>query len=185
MFTEALFIIVRTWKQPRCPSTDDWIKKCGTYMQWNIIQPWKGMHESVLMRWINLEPIIQWSKSEREKQMSHINIYMESRRMALMSLFAGQQWRCRHREKTCGHSWGRTRRGENWESSTEIYTLPYMKQISSGNLLHDTGSSNPVLCDYLEVWDAVRDGREILEGGGTCTPMVDSCWCMAEANTIL
>ena len=50
-----------------------------------------------------------------------------------------------------------------------------MKQISSRNLLHDTGSSNPVLCDYAEVWDAVGDGREVPEGGDTCTPMVDSC----------
>ena len=65
--------------------------------------------------------------------------------------------------------------GMNSESSIEIYTLPYVKQISSRNLLHDTGSSNPVLCDYVEVWDAVGDGREVPEGGDTCTPMVDSC----------
>ena len=35
---------IRTWKQPRCPLTDEWIKKCGTYTQWNIIQPQKGMN---------------------------------------------------------------------------------------------------------------------------------------------
>ena len=39
IFTAALFTIARTWKQPRCPSTDEWIKKCGTYTQWNITQP--------------------------------------------------------------------------------------------------------------------------------------------------
>ena len=39
LFTAALFTIARTWKQPRCPSTDEWIKKCGTYTQWNITQP--------------------------------------------------------------------------------------------------------------------------------------------------
>ena len=33
LFTAALFMIARTWKQPRCPSTDEWIKKCGTYTQ--------------------------------------------------------------------------------------------------------------------------------------------------------
>ena len=37
MFTAALFAIARTWKQPKCPSTDEWIKKM--YIQWNIIQP--------------------------------------------------------------------------------------------------------------------------------------------------
>ena len=31
MFTATLFIIARTWKQPRCPLTDEWIRSCGTY----------------------------------------------------------------------------------------------------------------------------------------------------------
>ena len=40
MFTEALFTIVRTWKQPKCPSTDEWIKKMWhIYIQGNITQP--------------------------------------------------------------------------------------------------------------------------------------------------
>ena len=38
LFIAALFTIARTWKQPRCPSTDEWIKKFGTYTQWNITQ---------------------------------------------------------------------------------------------------------------------------------------------------
>ena len=37
--TEALFTIAGTWKQPRCPLTDEWIRSCGTYTQWNITQP--------------------------------------------------------------------------------------------------------------------------------------------------
>ena len=39
LFIAALFKIAGTWKQCRCPSTDEWIKKCGTYTQWNITQP--------------------------------------------------------------------------------------------------------------------------------------------------
>ena len=35
-FIAALFTIARIWKQPSCPSIDEWIKKCGTYAQWNI-----------------------------------------------------------------------------------------------------------------------------------------------------
>ena len=35
----ALFMMVKTWKQQKCPSLDDWIKKCGTYIQWNNTQP--------------------------------------------------------------------------------------------------------------------------------------------------
>ena len=44
MFFAALFIIARTWKQPRCPSADEWIESCGTYMQWSITQPLKRIH---------------------------------------------------------------------------------------------------------------------------------------------
>ena len=38
VFMAALFTIARTWKQLRCPSTDEWIKNYGTYTQWNITQ---------------------------------------------------------------------------------------------------------------------------------------------------
>ena len=38
MFIAALFTTARTWKQPKCPSTDEWIR-CGTYIQWNVTQP--------------------------------------------------------------------------------------------------------------------------------------------------
>ena len=58
----------RTWKQPRCPSTHEWIKNLW-YM--NAMEYYSAIKrntlESVLMRWMNLKPIIEWSKSEREK----------------------------------------------------------------------------------------------------------------------
>ena len=38
LFVAALCTISRTWKQPRYPLTNEWIKKCGTYTQWNITQ---------------------------------------------------------------------------------------------------------------------------------------------------
>ena len=57
--------------------------------------------ESVLMRWMNLEPIKQSEESQKEKE--KYCICMESRRMALMNLFAMQKWRNRHREQTYGH----------------------------------------------------------------------------------
>ena len=65
----------------------------------------------------------------------------------------------------------------NKEISTEIYTLPYVKQRAGagGNLLYDKRSSNLVLCDYLEGWDGVGSGREIQEEGDICIIMADSC----------
>ena len=59
LFIAALFTITRTWKQPRWPSTDEWIKKLWyiyTVEYCSVIQ--RNTVESVLMRWMNLEPII-------------------------------------------------------------------------------------------------------------------------------
>jgi hypothetical protein len=41
MFIAALFTIAKLWKQPRCPTTDEQIRKCGIYTQWNFTQPWR------------------------------------------------------------------------------------------------------------------------------------------------
>ena len=68
MFTTALFIIARTWKQPRRPSADEWIRKLWyiyTMEYYSAIK--KNTFESVLMRWMNLEPIIQSEVSQKEK----------------------------------------------------------------------------------------------------------------------
>ena len=60
MFIETLFIIARTWKQPRCPLADKQIRKLWyiyTMEYYSAIK--KNVFESVLMRWMKLEPIIQ------------------------------------------------------------------------------------------------------------------------------
>jgi hypothetical protein len=44
MFIVSLFIIARSWKEHRCPSTEEWIKKCGTFTQWGTTQLLKGMN---------------------------------------------------------------------------------------------------------------------------------------------
>ena len=64
----ALFTIARTWEQPRCPSTDEWIKKLWyiyTMEYYSSIK--RNTSESVLMRWMNLEPTIQSEVSLKEK----------------------------------------------------------------------------------------------------------------------
>ena len=68
MFTATLFIIARTWKQPRCPSSDEWIRKLWyiyTMEYYSAIK--KNTFEAVLMRWMKLEPIIQSEVSQKEK----------------------------------------------------------------------------------------------------------------------
>ena len=68
MVMAVLFIIARTWKQPRCPSADEWIKKLwyiSTMEYHSAIK--KNAFESVLMRWMKLEPVIQSEVSQRGK----------------------------------------------------------------------------------------------------------------------
>ena len=60
MFIAALFTIARTLKQHRCPSTDEWIEKLryiSTMEYYSAIK--RKAFQSVLMRWMNMEPIIQ------------------------------------------------------------------------------------------------------------------------------
>ena len=68
MFITAQFTIARTWKQPRCPSRDEWIRLWYIYIHEYFSPIKRHALESVLMMWINLEPIIQ-------REVSHTNIY--------------------------------------------------------------------------------------------------------------
>ena len=68
MFTAALFTIARTWKQPRRPLADEWIRKLWyiyTKEYYSAIK--QNALESVLMRWMSLEPIIQSEVSQKKK----------------------------------------------------------------------------------------------------------------------
>ena len=77
MFVATLVTIPRIWKQPRCPSTDEWIKKLWyiyTIEYHSAIK--RNAFESVLMRWINIEPIIQNEVSQKEKDKYRILMHI-------------------------------------------------------------------------------------------------------------
>ena len=66
MFTATPFRTSRTWKQPRCPSTDEKkMRYIYTKEYYSAIK--RNTLESVLMRWMNLEPIIKSEVSQKEK----------------------------------------------------------------------------------------------------------------------
>ena len=79
VFITALFTIARTWKQPKCPFADEWIRKL-----WHIytMEYYSAVRhnalESVLMRWTKLEPIIQTEVSQKKKKkpIQYINVYI-------------------------------------------------------------------------------------------------------------
>ena len=68
MFTPALFTVARTWKQPRCPSADEWTRKLWCIHTVEYYSATKrNASETVLMRWMNLELNIQSEASQKEK----------------------------------------------------------------------------------------------------------------------
>ena len=76
--------------------------------------------------------------------------------MVLMDLFAGQKYRHRCREQPCGPGWGEEESGLSWEIGIDIYSLPCVKQVTSGKLPCSRGSS---------AWCSVMTSREGGVGG--------------------
>ena len=78
MFTAALFTIARTWKQPKCPSTEEWIKKMW-YI--HIMEYYSAIKRneigSSVETWMDLETVIQSEVCQKEKNKYRIfNAYM-------------------------------------------------------------------------------------------------------------
>ena len=118
-----LFIIARTWKQPRCPSADEWVRKLW-YIYTMEYDPAikKNASESVLTRWMKLEPIIQ-SEISQEYQYSIQFIYMKFRKMVTKTLYV--RWQKRHREIYRTVFWTRGR-GRGWDDLGEWHRNMYI-----------------------------------------------------------
>ena len=79
MFIAVLFTIARTWKQPKCPSTDEWIKKMWhiyTMEHYSAIE--RNEIELFVVRWMDLESVIQNEVRKRKTNTIWYHIYMES-----------------------------------------------------------------------------------------------------------
>ena len=78
MFIAALFTIARTWKQPKCPSSDEWIKRMWhihTMEYYSAIK--RNEMEVFVVKWMELESVIQSEVSQKEKkQIQYANIYI-------------------------------------------------------------------------------------------------------------
>ena len=73
MFIAALFTIDRSWKQPKCPSTDEWIKTMWyiyTMQYYSVIK--RNEIGSFVETWMDLETVIQSAVSQKEKNKYHI-----------------------------------------------------------------------------------------------------------------
>ena len=94
--------------------------------------------------------------------------------MALMTLFAGHQWRNRRSEQSCGHG-ERGGEGEVYgESNMETY-ITICKIDSQWEFAVWLRELKQGLCINLEGWDGEGNGRELQKGGDICIPMAYSC----------
>ena len=92
MFTAALFTIAMTWKQPKCPSTDEWIKKMRyiyTMEYYSAIKQNKIMPFAA--RWMDLEIIILSEISQSKTNIIWYHLYVESKKKVQMNLFTKQK----------------------------------------------------------------------------------------------
>ena len=114
MFTAALSTIAKTWKQRKCPLTDEWIKKMQyiyTMEYYSAIKKDKIMPFAAT--WVDLEIIILSEVSQTEKDKYHITYMRNLKKMIQMNLFTKQKQTHRLREWTYGYEGGRV--GGKWQ----------------------------------------------------------------------
>ena len=98
VFIAALFTIARTWKQPKCLSTDEWIKKMWciyTMEYYSAIK--RNEIELFVVRLMDLESVIQSEVSQKEKNkyrmITHIYGILKKKKLVLKNLGAGQEYK--------------------------------------------------------------------------------------------
>ena len=141
MFIAALFTIARSWKQPKCPSTDEWIKKMWYIYTMEYYSSIKRKKiGSFVETWMDLETVIQSEVSQNEKnKYCNINTYMWNTEKWYR--WTSLQGRNRDtdvenkRMDTKGESGGGVC-VKNWEIGIDIYTLICIKWITNKNLLY-------------------------------------------------
>ena len=139
MFTAALFTIARSWRQPKCPSTDEWIKKMwyiDTMEYYSAIQ--RNEIGSFVETWMDLETVIQSEVSQKEKNKYRILTHIcgtqkngTDEPVCKVEIETQMQrtnvWIPRSESRGGGM---------NWEIGIDIYTLICIKQITNKNLLY-------------------------------------------------
>ena len=77
MFTEALFTVARSWSQPKCPLTDEWIKKMWYIYTTEYYSALKRNEiGSFVEMWMDLETVIQSEVSQKEKNKYRILMHV-------------------------------------------------------------------------------------------------------------
>ena len=150
----------RTWKQPRCPSTDEWIKKLlyiYTMEYYSAIK--RNSFESVLMRLMNLEPIIQSEVSQKEKDKYHIltHIYAIQKNGSEDFIYRAEMEK--HTQRTDLWIWGGGGEDEIYGKSNMETYITICKIDSQWEFAVCLRKLKQGLCINLEGWEGGSKGR--------------------------
>ena len=130
MFIAGLFIVTKTWKQPKCPSTDEWIKKMShthTHTHTHTLEYCSAIKKNELMpyaaTWMDLEMIIlsevgQIDKNKYIDKYHNMSLICGVLKIIQMNLFSKQKQTHRHRKQTYSYQRGKgQRRGKlvSWD----------------------------------------------------------------------
>ena len=136
MFIAALFTIAETWKQLKCPSTDEWIKKIWwIYTWWNTTQPWKGGNFAICNNMDGLGRYYKWNA--RETQILYDTTYVASKKHSKVVNITKKQT-CRYRELVITNEDGEERKG-----TIKSYNLLY--KLSNKDILYNRGNTYSIL----------------------------------------
>ena len=130
MFIAALCTIARTWKQLKCPSTDEWIKKMWhVYTMEYYLATKRHKIGSFVEMWMDLESVIQSEVSQKEK-----NKYCILMHICGIQKNSTDESICRagiemQMQRMDVWAWGEEEGGMNWEIRFDINTLPCVKQL--------------------------------------------------------
>ena len=157
-------------------------KKAVVHIHNGILAIKKNSFESVLTRWMKLEPIIQSEVSQKDKHQYSI-LSMEFKKMVTIALYAKQKKRPRCIEQT----FGLCERRRVWDVLREQH---WNKYTIKGETDHQPRLDAWISAQGWCTGKTQRDGmgKEVGRGfrmGNTCRSMADLCQCMAKTTTIL
>ena len=128
MFIAALFAIAKTWKQPKCPSTDEWIKK-----MWYIytMEYYSATKRNKIMSfaatWMDLEIIILSEISQRKTDIRWYCLYAEFKKKRYKWTYLQKRNRLTENELMVPGGGEEKGGGIDWEVGIDMYTLLYLK----------------------------------------------------------